>query len=65
MLSVMYIFSSKEIVYFNQLEAEVNAANLRVSFIAVYRLMAVMPLVFVIDLGLLVGVPVYLFIVFR
>ena len=65
MLSVMYIFSSKEVVYFNQLEAEVKEGNLRVSYIAIYRLIAVMPLVSVIDLGLFVGVPVYLAIVFR
>jgi cellulose synthase/poly-beta-1,6-N-acetylglucosamine synthase-like glycosyltransferase len=61
----MYIFSSKDIIYFNQRKSDLKQANLKVSYIAIYRMMAVMPLVFFLDLGLFVGVPVYLFIVFR
>ena len=65
MLSIMYIFSSKELVFFNQLEENIKEANLKVSYRAIYRLVAVMPLVFIIDFALFIGVPIYLGIVFR
>jgi len=61
----MYIFSSKELVFFNQPEENIKEANLKVSYRAIYRLVAVMPLVLVIDFVLFVGVPIYLGIVFR
>ena len=65
MISILYIFSNKEVAYHNQLNSEMVTANLRVSYIAIYRMMAVIPLVFFIDLAMFVAVPVYLFIVFR
>ena len=63
MIPVYFLFIQKQNLYYNLQNAlEINN---RVQDITVYKMMAIIPFVFVIDFILLMFVPIYLYIIYR